>query len=39
MIELIEANWLLILLAVLAGFLPALAAYRTDVSRVLSGNP
>ena len=29
----------LILLAVLAGFLPALAAYRTDVSRVLSGNP
>ena len=29
----------LVLLAVLVGLLPAMAAYRTDVSRALSANP
>jgi len=29
----------LLLLAILVGFLPAMAAYRTDVAKALSANP
>ena len=38
-----SAEWILVpglmLLAVVVGFLPALAAYRTDVAEALSANP
>ena len=39
----ISAEWILIpmliVLAIIVGFLPAIAAYRTDVAEALSANP